>query len=145
MLYLTAQREEQNAECIGRYHGGRRQHKRPTHMPRDESPPRGTVAPRTTGYMTRQEPRPNQKDSEEKCKDPEAKVRGPWPVFRQGAAEQQGSSEADCLRPHCDQRRTLRTFRTRELQNRRGRRTCREPDADAHQGPSGEYPPNVGC
>src|SRR5258708_31535051 len=95
--------------------------------------------------MTRQEPCPDQEDSEVKSKYPEAKARRPWPVLRQGAAEQQTSREADCLRPHRDQGCTLRSFRAAELQNRGGRRARRKADADAHQGTSREYPPHVRC
>ena len=101
--------------------------------------------PAPPGHMTRQEPGPDQKDDEEKSKYPEAKAGRPWPVFRQGAAEQQSRSEADGLRPHRDRGSTLRTFRARELQDRGGRRARRQADADAHQGTSREYPPHVRC
>src|SRR6476620_10710383 len=114
-------------------------------MLRNGRHPRAPVAAPTAARMTRQEPGSNQKDHEEKSKHPEAKARRPWPVFRQGAAQQQSSGEADCLRAHRNQGRTLRTFRARELQNRSGRRARRQADADAHQGTSREYPPHVRC
>jgi hypothetical protein len=95
--------------------------------------------------MTRQKPRPNQKNDEEKSKYPEAKARRPWPIFRQSAAAQQSSGEADGLRPHGDRGCTLRTFMAAELQDRGGLRARRQADADAHQGTSGEHPPHVRC
>src|SRR6266436_5413565 len=98
MLNLNAEREDQNAERICRYHGSRLHCECLTYMLRNGWHPRATVASRTAGCMTRQEPCPDQKDDEEKCKYPEAKARWPWPVFRRGAAEQQSGGEADCLR-----------------------------------------------
>src|SRR5260370_40100306 len=80
--------------------------------------PRAPVTARIAECMTGQEPRPDQKDDEKKGKYPEAKARRPWPVFRQGAAEQQRSTEADCLRPHRDRGGALSIRRPRELQDR---------------------------
>src|SRR5260370_37106462 len=97
--------------------------------------PRAPVAGRTAGCMTRQEPCPDQKDDEEKCKYPEAKALWPWPVFRQGAAEQQSGGEADCLRPHRDLGCTLRTFRAAELQDRGGPPVRPQADPKAHTAP----------
>jgi hypothetical protein len=80
--------------------------------------------------MTRQEPRRSQQGEQEDSQYPEAKARGPWPVFCQDAAEQQSSTEADCLGPQRDQGRTLRTSRAAELQNRGGRRARRQADSN---------------
>src|SRR6266404_2195242 len=107
--------------------------------------PRAPVTARIAECMTGQEPRPDQKDDEKKGKYPEAKARRPWPVFRQGAAEQQSSNEADCLRPHRDRGGALRMLRARELQDRGGRRARRQADADAHQDTPREHPPHVRC
>src|SRR6266404_3717894 len=69
----------------------------------------------------------------------QAKVRGPGPIFRQGAAQQQSSSEADSQRCHRDGGCTFRTFPAAELQNRGGGSARRQADADAHQ----VRPPNT--
>src|ERR1700688_3791902 len=95
--------------------------------------------------MTRQEPRPDQKDDEKESKYPEAKARWPWPVFRQGAPEEQSGGETDRLRRHGDRSCAPRTFRAAALQNRGGGRACCEADAAAHQRPSREYPIHVRC
>src|SRR6202008_4404712 len=107
--------------------------------------PRAPVAAGTARCMTRQEPCPYQKDDEEERKYPEAKPRRPWPIFRQGAAEQQSGGEAASLRPHRDRGCMLRRFRAAELQNSCGRGARSQADADAHEGTSREYPPHVRC
>src|SRR6266404_9368952 len=93
--------------------------------------------------MMRQEPRRSQQDEEENSQYPEAKARGPGPIFRQSATQQQSSSEADSLRCHRDRGCTFRTIRAAELQNRGGGSARRQADADAHQGTSPEHPPHV--
>src|SRR6266436_5073282 len=95
-------------------------------MLRNRWHPRTPVTARTAGCMTGQEPRPDKKDDEKKGKYPEAKARRPWPVFRQGTAEQQSSNEADCLRPHRDRGGAPRILRARELQDRGC--PCRKPN-----------------
>jgi hypothetical protein len=119
--------------------------RRPSYILRNGWQPRVPVAIRTARRMTRQEPRRNQKDNEENDEHPEAKARRPRPIFRQGAPEQQSRGETDSLRGHRDRRRTPRTFRTAELQDRGGRRARRQANADAHQGTAREYPPHIRC
>src|ERR1700730_18792622 len=90
MLDLAAEREHQDAERIGRDHRSRCHRESPTHVLGNGWHSRAPVAAPTAGRMTRQEPRPDQKDDEEERKRPEAKGgAGPAPHLAPPAPPEQ--------------------------------------------------------
>jgi len=75
---------------------------------------------RFTGRMTRQEPRCDRQDCQQRGKHPKAEARWPRTVFGQRTAYEQGGGKAPPLRHHRKRRRAPGVLMAAELQDGRG-------------------------